>query len=121
MKTFKTAIAILGLAFISINISAQAPINAAQLAKEQTEMVKKNVDKVTPDQQNKILPIEQEFANNMQSARNKSKADTAEMNKRTFKLCKSRDAKIKTVLTASQYSQYLDMEKGWSCKLNCTK
>jgi hypothetical protein len=121
MKTLKTTIAIIGLAFISINVSAQAPINATQLAQQQTDMIKKNVDKVTPDQQNKILPIEQEFANNMQSARNKSKADTVEMNKRTLKLCKSRDAKIKTVLTSNQYSQYLDMEKGWSCKLNCTK
>jgi hypothetical protein len=122
MKTFNIAL-LTGLVFVSMLCTAQEkkPADTKQLAQQQTDEVKKNVDKVSPDQLGKILPVELEFAKGIEDARTKTKSDTIAMNKRTLKLCKSRDAKIKTVLTAEQYSQYLDMEKGKGCKLNCTK
>jgi hypothetical protein len=122
MKTLNATI-LAGLFFVSLSALAQekSTTDTKQLAQEQTDQVKKNVDKVTPDELGKILSVEQEFAKGMQDARIKCNGDTVAMNKKALKLCKSRDTKIKTVLTTAQYSQYLDMEKGWGCKLNCTK
>ncbi|HSY77046.1 MAG TPA: hypothetical protein VK890_09335 [Bacteroidia bacterium] len=123
MKTVNAIILAGSLFCISFSAMAQekSTLDTKQLAQQQTDEVKKNVDKITPDQLSKILPVEQEFANGMRDARIKCNSDTVAMNRRALKLCKSRDTKIKTVLTTEQYSQYLDMEKGKGCKLNCTK
>jgi hypothetical protein len=123
MKTRTVLSLFIGLSFFATSVLAQqkGTMTNKQLAEQQTDQVKKNVDKITPDEINKILPVEEEFANNMQYARDKAKGDTIVMNKKAVKLCKIRDTKIKAVLTSQQYSQYLDMEKGFGCKLNCTK
>jgi hypothetical protein len=123
MRTIKSILVLTVVTFTTINTMAQVKgtLNNQQLAQQQTDEIKKNVDKITPDETNKILPVELEFANSMQDIRNKSKGDTITANKNAVKLCKIRDGKMKTVLTSGQYSQYLDMEKGKSCKLNCTK
>jgi len=121
MKTARSIALLTGLAFMSVHVFAQANMTSEQLAKQQTELVKRNINKVTPEEENKVLMVEQEFARNLEHARTKSGSDTAAISKRTLYLCDIRDSKIKKILTDLQYSQYLDMEKGWGCKLNCTK
>ena len=123
MKNFIFVLLLVGLSFITVNVLCQGKgtISAKQLAQQQTEQVKKNVDKVTPDELSKILPVEQEFANGIQDAREISNGDTLAMYAKVLLLSNNRDSKIQMILTPIQYSQYMDMEKGWGCKLNCTK
>jgi hypothetical protein len=123
MKTTRSILILAFAALTSVNTMAQnkATLDNKALAQQQTDEIKKNVDKVTPAEADLILPIELEFANNLQNIQSKSKGDTIMANKKTVKAGKIRDGKIKTVLTSDQFSQYMDMEKGKSCKLNCTK
>jgi hypothetical protein len=123
MKILKSLVLLIALSSIVMNgFSQQKNItDTKQVAEDQTDQVKKNVDKVTAEQASKILTIEQKFASDMQDAHNRNKGDTVIINKKAMKLGKIRDAKIKAVLTDMQFSQYLDMEKGWGYKLNCDK
>ena len=123
MKTPKSLVLLIALSSIAMDGFTQQKklTDTEQMAEDQTDQVKKNVDKVTAEQASKILTIELKFASSLQDVRNKNKSDTVTINKKAMKLGKIRDAKIKAVLTDMQFSQYLDMEKGWGCKLNCDK
>jgi hypothetical protein len=122
MKTLMTVLTCAGVLFITVNVLSQSnsTLNAKQLAQQQTDQIKKNVDKVTPTELSRILPAEQEFANGIQDARRITNGDTLAMYANVLRLSNNRDTEIQMILTAIQYSQYLDMEKGWGCKLNCT-
>jgi periplasmic protein CpxP/Spy len=116
MKIFKSLAFRGGLAFITANVSAQAPsggkqqMDPQQMAQKMTDHVKQNVTGITPDQESKILAAEQTFTKGMEAARNTSNGDRDAMKSQMQPLKDNRDAQIKTILTADQYAQYQKME-----------
>ncbi len=115
MKILKSIALIGGLAFITANVSAQAQggkqqIDPQQRAQKMTDNVKQNVTGITPDQESKILAAEQTFTKGMQDAWSSSNGDHDAMKSKMQPLKDARDAQIKTILTADQYTQYQKME-----------
>jgi hypothetical protein len=112
MKTLKS-LAIAGLAFITFNLTAQerAHMDPQQMAQSQTDKIKKSVSGVTPDQESKILAVEQESAKAMQDARTSSNGDRDAMRTKMKSLREDRDAKIKGILNADQYAEYQRMQE----------
>ncbi|MGP8217231.1 MAG: hypothetical protein ACLQQ4_16800 [Bacteroidia bacterium] len=113
MKILKSFVIIAGMALISFNVYAQerTPMDPQQMARKQTDNIKKNVTGITPDQESKILAVEQEFSQAMQDARNSSNGDREAMRSKMQPLKENRDAKIKGILTSDQYAQYQKMEE----------
>jgi periplasmic protein CpxP/Spy len=113
MKIFKSLAIAAGLAFIAINVSAQdqgTKMDPQQMAQKMTASIKEKVTGITPDQESKILAAEQDFAKGMQDAHSSSNGDRDAMRAKMQPLKETRDAKIKTILTADQYTQYQKME-----------
>lgn len=114
MKTFKSLALVAGVAFITAGASAQSQgggkMDPAARAQKMTDNVKQNVTGITPDQEKQILAAEQDFATGMQTARSNSNGDRDAMHSQMQSLKSTRDAKIKTILTADQYTQYQTME-----------
>lgn len=115
MKIFKSLAFIGGLALVAANGSAQAQgggqkMNPQQMAQKMTDRVKQSVTNITDDQAKQILAAEQDFANGVQAARANSNGDRDAMHTQMETLKSTRDAKIKTILTADQYAQYQKME-----------
>lgn len=105
---------IAGLAFITLHVSAQsqggAKMDPQQMAQKMTDRVKQNVTGITADEEKQILAAEQDFVTGMQTARANSNGDRDAMHTQMETLKSTRDAKIKTILTADQYTQYQKME-----------
>lgn len=113
MKTLKSFALIAGVVFITANAVAQpqqGKMDPQQMAQKMTDRVKQNVTGITPDQEKQILAAEQDFTTGMQSARSSSNGDRDAMRTQMESLKGTRDAKIKTILTADQYTQYQKME-----------
>ena len=112
MKNLKSIVLFAGLAFITMNTSARSKstMTPAQIAQKETDKVKKNVTGVTADQASRILTVEQDHAQACSDAKTASNGDKVAFNSKKKQLCDSRDAKIKTILTSDQYTQYMSME-----------
>jgi hypothetical protein len=113
MKTLKLTALAAGLAFVTLNVSAQerGNMDPQQMAQKQTDDIKKSVTGVTADEESKILAVEQDFSKSAQDARTSSNGDREAMRAKMKPLRESRDAKIKGILTADQYAQYQKMEE----------
>jgi hypothetical protein len=123
MKVLKSFALLAGLAFITAGVSAQSstppPPPPAQppvgkmdpqaMAKRQTERIKQNVTGITPDQEKQILAANLEFSKSMQDAMASSNGDKDAMRTKMQPAKDARDAKLKTILTADQYTQYEKM------------
>lgn len=112
MKTFQSLALITGLAFLTINTSAQEQSgpNPQNMAQKMTAAVKQNVTGITPDQETKILAIETDFAKGMIDARNNAGDDHDAMRTKMKPLKEARDTKMKAILTDDQYAQYQKVE-----------
>lgn len=109
MKTLKS-LAIAGMVLIGFQVSAQESNTVdAKWPQKQTEQIKANVKAITPEQEGKILAIEQEFTKTVQDELNHNSADSYSFKNKLPKLRKERDAKLQAVLTADQYTQYLQV------------
>jgi periplasmic protein CpxP/Spy len=109
MKIYKLLAVTAGLAFITANVSAQAKGpggDPAQMAQKQTAQIKSMVTGITPDQESKILAIEQQFDKTMQDAKASSNGDRDAMRAKLEPARQDRDTKIKAILTADQATQY---------------
>jgi len=113
MKTLKLVTLAAGFAFVALNVSAQEKghMDPQQMAQKQTEQIKSSVTGITPDEESKILAVEQDFAKSAQDARESSNGDRETMRSKIQPIRESRDAKIKGILTADQYAQYQKMEE----------
>jgi len=113
MKILKSLTLLAGLAFISAGASAQASQGSKdpqQMAQKMTDRVKQNVTGITADQESQILAAEKDFATGVQAAHNNNSGDKDAMHSQMETLKSTRDAKIKTILTADQFTQYQTME-----------
>jgi Spy/CpxP family protein refolding chaperone len=129
MKTFKSLALVAGMAFVTAYVSAQAPTTAPstpaapaqvqgihnapatdQMAQRMTTQVKQNVTDLTADQESQVLAAEKDFTTGLQAARASSNGDRDAMHTQMESLKATRDAKIKTILTADQYAQYQKAE-----------
>lgn len=114
MKIFKSLALLASLAFITVGVSAQSEnrgtMDPQQAAQNMTNKVKQNVTGITTDQESQILAAEKDFTTGMQTARSNSNGDKDAMHSQIETLKSTRDAKIKTILTADQYTQYQKME-----------
>jgi len=114
MKTLKSLVIVVGLAFVTAAVSAQSGgggnMDPQKMAQKMTDRVKQNVTGVTSDEEGQILGAEKDFATGMQTAHNNSGGDKDAMHSQMETLKSTRDAKIKTILTADQYAQYQKME-----------
>ena len=106
MKTFKTLF-IASVCIVAMNVTAQQ--RTQMNPQEKTDNIKEHIKEITPDQEAKILTIEQDFEKASQDARTNTKGDA--MQAKMESLREDRDAKIKGVLTADQYNQYVQMQK----------
>jgi len=109
MKITKTLAILTVLAIGGLNASAQT-MDPQQTAQNETAEIKKNVTGITPNEESQILTIETEHAKSIRDAQNTITDKTA-MKTQHKQLCDSRDAKIKAILTADQYKQYMKVEK----------
>jgi len=115
MKPFKSLALLAGLALVTANVSAQAASDQGNpdpknMAQKMTANVKQNVTGITPDQETKIEAAEEDFAKGMNDARSSSNGDHDAMRAKMQPLRDARDAKMKTILTADQYTQYQKAE-----------
>lgn|SRR6185312_14124516 len=104
MKILKTLV-FAGLCSIAISTVGQGSVtlpNNTPVPQQRTNYIKKHVSDISPDQESKILSIEQSCSNAMQSANNSIAKDS---------IRRSSDAQIKTVLTPDQYTQYKKIKK----------
>ena len=105
-------IATASLAFVALTVSAQekADLDFQKMAQIQTYQVKQSVKGLTPDQEQKILNIEQSFTQAMQQAHANSEGDHDAMHNQSVQLRSARDMRMKLVLTANQYAEYQKMQ-----------
>ncbi len=115
MKITKSLIIAAGLAIGSLNVSAQT-MDPQQTAQKETAEIKKNVTGITSNEESQILAIEVDHAKGIRDAKS-TIADKEAQKKQCKQLCTSRDAKIKAILTADQYKQYLKGEKAEKTKV----
>lgn len=108
MRTFKYFLLLTGMTLFAANIFAQDQNNPdpVAMAQKMTAEVKRVVPSITSDQETKITAIEQDYAKGMNAARTNSGDDRAAMRSKMQPLKATRDAQIKTILTADQYAQY---------------
>jgi|GEM_PF-913389 len=109
MKITKSLAIAAGLVIGGLNASAKT-MDPKQTAKKQTVEMKTYVPEITSNEESQLLIIEEEHANSMLTVEN-TVTSKAVMKTQTKQLRKSRDAKIKAVLTADQYRQYVKVEK----------
>jgi hypothetical protein len=109
MKIVKSLAIIAGLAIGGLNASAQN-MDPEQTAQKETAEIKTNVTGITSSENDQILAVERDYAKSMQDAQN-TITDKEAMKTQKKQLCDSRDAKIKAILTADQFKQYLKVEK----------
>ena len=119
MKILKSLALVAGLAFITANVSAQAAATQGgnkpdpqKMAQQQTDRIKQNVTGITPAQESQILAAEQDYSKSMQDAWSSSNGDKEAMKSKMEPVKAARDAKLKTILTADQYTQYQNMHPG---------
>lgn len=116
MKIFKTLTLLAGLALATANVSAQASDQAnpdpKQMAQKMTATVKQTVTGITPDQETKIVAVEEDYAKGMNDARTSSNGDHDAMRTKMQPLKEARDTKMKAILTDDQYAQYQKAEAG---------
>jgi|SRR6185312_4387104 len=108
MKTLKSLAVATGLVIGGLNVSAKT-MDPVQTARKETSEIKTYVIGITPDEERKILSVEQEHAKSIMIAKS-TVADKVYM-KTEKKLLKSRDTKIKAVLSTDQYRQYRKEER----------
>jgi hypothetical protein len=113
MRTYKSLTVVAALAFITANVSAQVPAknqaskDPQQIARVQTNQIKQSVTGITPDQESQILATELDYTKSVQNVLNTTDmADKKAIQNKMAPLRTNRDAKMKTILTADQYSQY---------------
>jgi hypothetical protein len=120
MKKINSFIVVAGLVFITTYSYAQTATqnknasDADKLATQMTAVVKQTVTGVTPDQEKQILAAEQDYSKGVldvkssigNNSNNLSSDDKMAKYNQIKSLTQTRDAKIKTILTADQYSQY---------------
>jgi len=113
MKIFNTLSFIAGLAFITANVSAQAPAqdqnskDPQQIAQVQTDHIKQTVTGITSAQESQIYATELDYTKSIQNVLHTTDvADKKAIGDKMLPLRANRDAKMKTILTADQYSQY---------------
>jgi protein CpxP len=113
MKILKSVTCAAAMALIALNVSAQerGNMDPQQMAQKQTSQIKESVTGISPDQESKILAVEQDYAKSMQDARSSSNGDRDAMRSKMKPLRENRDEKIKAILTADQYTQYQKMEE----------
>jgi len=112
MKILKSVAIAAGFAIMTANVCAQekAQMDPQQMAQKMTDRVKQNVTGVTPDQEGKILAANQEFAKSMQDAMASSNGDRDAARSKMQPAKEARDAKIKGILNAAQFTQFQKME-----------
>jgi protein CpxP len=110
MKTLKT-LALGMLTLFAINVYAQGKMDPQEMAQKRTADIKAKVTGITSDEENQILTIEQNFAKSAQDARTANAGDRDAMRNQMKQLKQDRDSKIKGVLSADQYTQYIQMEQ----------
>ena len=123
MKITKSFAIVAGLVIGGLNVSAQnmeadqtaqketaqkemaaQTVEADQAAQKETTEIKADVIAVTPDEESQILTIEQDHAKSILVAQNTLTGKALRTQEK--QLCKSRNAKIKTILTADQFKEY---------------
>ncbi len=109
MKITKTLMIAAGLAIGGLNVSAQT-MDPEQTAQKETAEIKSKVTGITANEESQILAIEKDHAISIRDAKS-TVADKEAQKKQCKQLCESRDTKIKAILTADQYKQYLKVEK----------
>ena len=109
MKIVKSLALLAGLVIVGLNVSAQT-MDPEQTAQKETAAIKTNVTGITPNEASQILAVERDHANSIHDAKS-TITDKDAMKTQKKQLCDSRDAKIKAILTADQFKQYLKMEK----------
>jgi len=111
MKILQTLAVLGGLAFIT-SASAQTYTKDEQaMAQKKTNEVKRNVTGLTSNQESKVLMVEQEHAKACADAKTAASGNKDTYKSKKKELCDNRDAKLKAILTASQYAQYEKTEK----------
>jgi hypothetical protein len=116
MKTLSLILFTAGISATTLTASAQQvgerpKMDPQQMAQKQTEQIKRSVTNLTPDEESKILAVEQDFAKAAQDARTNSNGDRDAMRAKMQPLRQDRDAKIKGILTSDQYAEYQKMEE----------
>jgi ABC-type transporter MlaC component len=118
MKKINLVLLTGGLTFITANSFAQTTTtsasqtkNADAIAQQMTGAIKQTVTGVTPDQEKQIYAAEQDYANGVLDVKstttsNMSSNDKMAKYNQIQAFAQTRDAKIKTILTADQYTQY---------------
>src|SRR5580693_6536075 len=109
MKILKSLAIATGLAIGGLNVSAQTA-DPEQTAKIETAEIKTNVTGITPNEESQILSVETEYAKSMRDAQG-TITDKEAMKTQSKQLYNSRDTKIKAILTADQYKQYMKVVK----------
>jgi formate dehydrogenase maturation protein FdhE len=110
VKIFKTFILISGFAFATAQASAQAQENRpdpGQVARLQTDRIKQHVTGITPAQESRLITIEKDYTKSLQDVLNTTdNSNKTALHSKINPLRETRDAKVKTILTADQYSEY---------------
>ena len=115
MKTpMKLAIAV-GLMIGGLNVSGQT-LSPIQTADKEVAEMKTYVVAITPDEERQLLKVEQDYATGKQTADN-TISDEDVMKTQQKQLWNDRDTKIKAILDADQFKQYMKVEK--VVKYNC--
>ncbi len=118
MKSLKTLLIVACLAFFSVNISAQSqsldqshdqpPTRSErlQIAQNEADHIKQIVTGLTPDQENKIVQIQQDFMEDEQDVRSNSNTSADDIRSKVQSIRQNKEAKIKSILTDEQLAQY---------------
>ena len=93
----------------NVKNAGRPQIEPKKLAKMKTDRMKEDIKGITSDQEAKLLAINEDYATSMKKL--SSSTDKKEISKKSESLRVSKEAKIKQVLTAEQYSQYVKSEK----------
>lgn len=102
------------LVCVAMHATAQEKTSGSDLdfqrmAQIQAFQVNTTVKGLSSEQQSKILSIEQNFTRAMVNAHNSSDGNEEVMHTLSNQLHMDRDAKMKAVMTSSQYAQYQKM------------
>ncbi|NNM94448.1 MAG: hypothetical protein HKL88_03170 [Bacteroidia bacterium] len=111
MKTNRDLIAAGLFLWATAAFSQQAvqPSKPSPLAQREFKAIKALVSNLTPDQQTKILAIEETYAQGVEDERNTKEPSRDVMMSKLRDLREQRNYKMRSVLSAAQYAQYQSM------------
>ncbi|MFT3737159.1 MAG: hypothetical protein QM786_00195 [Breznakibacter sp.] len=114
----KKLVTVFCMAMMGIGLYAQPQgmPSAEERAKHQTERLKTELS-LTADQEKKVYDLYLASGKKMEEARKSSgKEDRDAIRTKMEESRKEQDAKLKTILTSSQYTKYQELQKKWEAE-----